>query len=675
MHIGVLSSSLGPRLGDACDPAQMNGTLSAHNDDKAHLLNRGGTTEAAVADAGSGNFLAWFPTVKENSGKQPSAGAPAITASATLQKDFQDLVIGVHQFGCGLESQLENWYRFLIQPDPYDHLEIQSGKAAWVGVDTTILAQRHDFLRPDSLVAIIVLTDENDSEIDVRSLGQQGYYFMSTKFNPPRGTQQCSNPADPGCTSCQFVSSSVAGSDPNCQQGGYSAPNDWGYDLNLRHVHMKAKYGVDPQFPIQRYVTGLSSPIVPDRNGEYTDLKSGAVSQSYIVGQNNCTNPLFAAALPDGSKTDVNSLCKLQAGSPRTKDLVFYAHIGGVPHELLHFDPNSSKNSTLSDADWVKILGQDPLKYNYTGIDPHMIESYQPRTGLPAPSAADNADPINGREWVTDQGNHADLIVDREYACTFPISPARDCTDPANKYACDCSTKGLTHEQTPPVCDTNNPNSQVKAKAYPTIRELTLGRLMGTQGIISSICPIHVTEQGTGDPLYGYRPAVSAIVDRLKNALTNQCLPQKLTADASGNVPCLILATLPTAGGEDQCAQYPGLSAPGAESSPFPNSVYQKFRQSQQADFVANGGTAAGLVDPSTLPVCAVNQIVTPAGNTCKGSATPGWCYVTGGAAGTCAQEILFTSGTPPTGSQISLQCIEQQSAGSDGGAGGAATD
>jgi hypothetical protein len=42
---------------------------------------------------------------------------------------------------------------------------------------------------------------------------------------------------------------------------------------------------------------------------------------------------------------------------------------------------------------------------------------------------------------------------------------------------------------------------------------------------------------------------------------------------------------------------------------------------------------------------------------------------VTGTAAGTCQQAILFTTGFPPSGSKISLQCIESSSAiGGDGG-------
>jgi hypothetical protein len=103
-----------------------------------------------------------------------------------LASNFESLVVGAHQFGCGIESQLESWYRFLVQPDPYKTLALSqgsSGTAQWVGVDTVLLAQRADFLRPDSLVAVIVLSDENDSEVDVRSFGGSAWNFMSSQFH------------------------------------------------------------------------------------------------------------------------------------------------------------------------------------------------------------------------------------------------------------------------------------------------------------------------------------------------------------------------------------------------------------------------------------------------------------------------------------------------------------
>jgi hypothetical protein len=547
MHIGIVSSSLGPRLGDQspsdgsggeCLPTAaitINGaTLTNHNDDQAHLLTRSSDptlpltappTEVPLADgAAASGFLAWSPS---------GGTAGAETSAPQLISDFSDLVAGVHAYGCGIESQLESWYRFLVQPDPYASLALggpKNNQAQWVGVDTTILKERHDFLRPDSLVAIVDLTDENDSEIDVRSVGGQGYLFMSTKFYPPHGTSQCAaNPADPACQSCEYLLQ-AGGSDPACGTSAspnlYNSPTDWGYDLNLRHVHMVEKYGLDPQFPIGRYQNGLASTKVPDRTGEYPEDSSGAQAPNY-VGTNDCTNPLYAASLPDGTATDAATLCNLPVGK-RTPGLVYFLHIGGVPSQLLHFTPGSTTANELTSADWVKILGNDPIHYDYTGIDPHMIESVTPRPGLPGPGSAVGADPISGHEWDSTDGPHLDLNVDLEYACIFKLATPRDCskdaqgayTVNANEYSCDCSSTGLTPDELSPVCDPTTNTTQNYAKAYPTIRELTLAKLLGPQGIVASICPIDVADNTNGtDPLYGYRPAVSNLVDHMRPTL------------------------------------------------------------------------------------------------------------------------------------------------------------
>ena len=63
LHLGIVTSSLGPRGGDACNAATMAQApfqnVSAHNDDQAHLVNRsltfaadgGSVVEGVVADA------------------------------------------------------------------------------------------------------------------------------------------------------------------------------------------------------------------------------------------------------------------------------------------------------------------------------------------------------------------------------------------------------------------------------------------------------------------------------------------------------------------------------------------------------------------------------------------------------------------------------------------------
>jgi len=717
--------------------------IDRHNDDQAHLLDRASdpmnlsnytdTMLGAAQDTRPGaaswelndNFLDWFPTTNmNNTGKNPTGPAP-IQDVPTLEGDFQQLVVGVHQFGCGIESQLETWYRFLIQPDPYATLTTVNSNngsvARWSGVDTTILAQRADFLRPDSLVAIIVLTDENDSEVDVRSFGGSGYQFMSRQFNPPAATSACSvvngenytGLKDPNCTSCAFNPN-----DSNCTtsaKGVYKTwtadtPN-WGNDLNLRHVHEKLKYGADVQFPIQRYLIGLTSTKVPNRDGEYPPDGKGGETSSYqgLTSSNlNCTNPLFAKTLPTPPNGNLsawqpqwspgnppadpnNDLCNLPVGS-RQPSLIYYAHIGGVPHQLLQNDPtktdtvSQSQKDTLSDSDWQLILGNDPLNYDYTGIDPHMIEDYKPRTSYPVPAngfqvqaetTMGNADPIAGREWITDStmAEHNGLIVDREYACTFKLPMARQCdpasvtADPTLNESCDCltpvaGTGAFTHPEVPSVCNDNNPTEQDYAKTYPTIRELLLAKLMGTNGIISSLCPIHTIDQssnGTSDPLYGYRPAMNAIINRLKASLGITCLPQPLTigTDTTGKlaVQCLVLGTFPSEPSGTSCPQITG----GGWSNPDPT-ILMHFKEDQHAGWLASGNPNA--TDPSTELTCQLFQL-TPNVNCSVTTSTTGngdgWCYVqTPPPSLTCAQAILFTANAQIDGVVTSLQCLEQ---------------
>ncbi len=656
LHIGVVTSSLGKRGGDLCDPnATINGR-NRHNDDKGHLINRGGSDEHPIANMGTSNFLTWFPTVAANAGKDAGTPTP-YTDPVKLQADFQDLIAGVNQYGCGIESQLESFYRFLIQPDPYAEITVTGGRADWVGVDVDLLKQRKDFLRPDSLVAIIDLSDENDAEIDVRSFGGQAYHWMiRNEPQLPRGTRICdTNPNDPGCTYCP-----VSG-DPNCALGNYPVDNaNWGFNANLRRAHMKQKYGVDLQYPIDRYRIGLTEPKVPNRDGEH----SGGSDYLGLDPNNwSCTNPLFAKELPDGS--DLTKLCALTLGT-RTKELVFYAHIGGVPWQLLVVDPNAARSAIklkpqpLADADWIPILGTDPVRYDFTGIDPHMLEDYQPRRGLSLSLTSTNS--IHGREWLT-TGSSGGL--DLEFACTFDLvnlsissSPPleRDCNVAANTEICDCPTltevAKLKPEQVPPVCKGTSgvdATIQVKGKTYPTIRELHLAKLLGKQGIVSSLCPINTRPESATDPLFGYRPAVATIIDRLKNALANQCLPRKLAIE-NKRVSCLILERLAEKTGA--CTADAGLKQPDAD-------VLRVFREQQHVAWVAAGGAKSGLEDPSLFPVCEVFQL--DANVDCRNLGAPGWCYVEGASAGTCGQAILFSKGgNPPSGAEISLQCIQE---------------
>jgi hypothetical protein len=665
MHIGIISSSLGSFGGDVCpDTGRAN--------DKAHLLNlvKG---KPPLAAAQPSNFLSWYPTNEENSDKKrhPDPPTPAVTKLADLSAAFVDLVTGVEQNGCGLEAQLESFYRFLIQPDPWVQVRLDGGKATLGApneIDVELLKQRADFLREDSLVAIIELTDEDDSSADPLSVGGQGWAFMANQFpgsssfradgkttTAPRATSACArNPAADGkdgkvaCTSCGFASTcngndpacKLIKEDPECQKnGGYYGPTE--DQLNVRFHRMKERYGIDPQYPIKRYVDGLKQPRVPDRSGEHT-IKGNDVSA--YIGTPKCTNPLFAKNLPREGGQEICTLAK----STRTPDLIFFAVVGGVPNNLLHFDPNDPDKSRIVNDDWNKILGRDPGNFNYEGIDPHMVQSVSARDGVPPPSdtRGDNGDandPV-GRDWKTGDD-------DLQYACTFPLPQDKQRTCTSADPSCDCAGA-----KNPPLCGAAVGN-QIKAKAYPTTREFMVVRALGDQGVIASLCPISLTVPKT-DPTYGYNPAVKSIIDRLKNALTTQCLPQKLTRDTvstgedKNKVPCLVLAQL-------------GELTDSCEGSELPRPdplILAKFLEAKKAE---SGSVLDGGTDLTKLPVCVLPQLTVEAGETCKDDGKKGWCYVENfngkNPAGRCPQALIFSGATGAlAGAQFSLQCIQQ---------------
>jgi len=476
LHLGVISSSLGNVGGDVCDPA------NPRTNDRAHLRN---TDDAniIVPEAAATGFLSY----------KRGDDVPAFVSNAAK------IVRGVGETGCGLEAQLEAMYRFLVQPDPFVTVTLDANNQANLGteIDIEVLAQRRAFLRPDSALVVIMITDEDDSSVDPLSVGGQGWAFTSRSFpgsrifrggssnlgtTAPRATSICAtNPSSDDCTSCGFQTTCDPmqpaclriRADINCQTSGQSGQSGDGYngyfpatddDLNVRCHRMKERFGIDPQFPLSRYIDGFTQPRVADRKNERTITTNGP---NRIVGpylpKPNCTNPIFATNLPSQPGDE---LCNLRQ-STRSSELVVFAILGGVPEVLATAQP-----------DWTKIVGTNPDNFNYSGIDPHMIPSISPRSGLAPPAAVlgDNgADPIHGREWNTDK-------TDLQYACTFPIATPRICQ--ANNSSCDCSPGRPAY---PPLCSATV-GEQIRGKAYPTPRPLRVARGLGDRGVIGSIC-------------------------------------------------------------------------------------------------------------------------------------------------------------------------------------------
>ncbi len=615
LHVAVVRSSLG------CAP-----------DDGSHLFG-GALPRAQPLNGEGGGFLAWLPRSLAANAQKP---APNVSAyddgeDGPFVADFGSLVSQVGTSGCGFESQLESWYRFLVQPDPWVSVATTNGAATLVGVDTTLLAMRHDFLRPDSLVAIVQITDEDDASIDPLALGGSAAFMRQVPLGP-RGTSACDiDPTSPACSSCAFPENasdpnctSCAGGLASCPKKGWYAPGQDSLDARFTD-DMSRRYGLDPQWSVQRYVDGLRLWTAPDRDHEVHDASRWADTKR------NCTNPLFAAELPDGSDSSPGALCNLRGGA-RTPDLVFYALIGGVAPSLL-VDSNGDFKPDLASDDWTKLVGAPR--------DPRMIESIAPRPGLPPPSSTSVE-----REWNTSNAQgvgDASSSVDLQFACTFDLPTPRDCTI---ESPCDCApgSPGATASDGPPLCDPNARTRQVRGKAYPSTRELRVAKGLGAQSVVRSICT-------------PFLPALTALFDRLVTDVDGQCFPETLHHLANCSVSCQLLIEYPS-----QTDQSAGCTDPGT-SQPDPATL-DWFRTRYLASFGDAGWEPVPVACvyrqlSGQFPGCS-NPSPDFTGATCAGSPNEGWCYVEGAAnTGGCPQGIVFGGAGPPPGTTLSLTCLQ----------------
>jgi hypothetical protein len=664
-------------------------------------------------ESGGNGFLAWFPNVEKNQGKKAAPGA--IKDPGRLAESVQKVVELAGEGGAGLEAQLESVYRFLIQPDPWASVE---NGGVLKGVENRVLKQRKEFLRNDSLVAIIMLTDEDDSSVDPASVFGAGWKFMasdsalasvypkdwpdeSLRGKPipligrdskqgsgstrGRGTTACdSTPNDEACQWCELQYAENCGgvlkpgacerlrNDANCKDDGgfYGAKDE---SLNIRFHLMKKRFGVDPQYPLRRYVNGLTQKTVPMRGGEHANDLSYIVSTDQADPATICTNPLFAKELPTSAEIDEagvtnvtevrkvrpknsDAWCNLQVGE-REAGSVFFAVIGGAPPELVYGPEKDGVRQLLdddgnarplNDAEWNKITGKDPVNYDYRDQDPRMIQSRAKRR-----DGSGNTLPA---DWNTDSSPFTDL----QYACTFDLPDAfqRVSRDPT--IAIDDCSRGVES----PLCaagDVNTNRRQIKGKAFPTIREFTLARLLGEQGIAASLCAENVTDPSKDN--YGYNPAVSGIVDRLKNALSAQCLPRRLNVNPVDNrVQCLVLETMP----ED----FQKTCADIGRATPDPT-VLARFREQKALQQGCGGSGQKACAEGQDLTkrtVCQLKDVPVPEGESCVDNADPVWCYVTRAAgkgknpAGRCSQGIIFSrrAVSDAKGALVDLQCIDQ---------------
>ncbi len=531
MHIGILSSSLGSYGADACDESQ---------NDHAYLITRtsldGSTPDVeSYQDLG---FLAWDPL-----GQLDPPGTPAGKHDEIIE-NVRKIVLGAGNLGCGYAAPLEAWYRFLVDPNPYESIELVDGVAQIKGTDELLLAQRKAFLRPDSLLGIVMLSDADDCSFRTGGQYYQAAQLMTdgggTPYHLAKPRAACAiDPNDPCCRSC----SQPPG--PGCDDSLDDCTDLLSPILdavNVRCFDQKRRFGIDFLQPIQRYLDGLKAETVADRdavlqpNPLYTDL-----DPSDSVVQIRDPSRVFLSAIigvpwQDIARRDAN-------GNP---DLIDGLDANGKPVGGFQTAAELTANNT-----WTVILG-DPATYQQP-TDPLMVESIEPRSGvnpitldpLQPPDAGPMANPINGHERSIPSRD------DLQYACIYPLEIPELCTEAVT--TCEC----IADNTDSPLCQDpmtgKFDHTQRYAGAQPGIRYLSVVKGLGAQGLVASICPAQHADASAAN--YGYRQALGSIIDRLGESLSERfCIKNNLRADNKGRLPCRLIEARHTKVGACDCA-------------------------------------------------------------------------------------------------------------------------
>ena len=688
IHVGIVTSSLGdhgygtPQRG-TCYPGAPTNFEDANGqplvqppdmNDMSHLM--GTLTRGAAAIANDGQtqhatvnalgFLAWgdpsLPT---------GVGDGDLTAATKI---FTDMVTATAEAGCGFEAQMEGWFRFLVNPVP-PVLPLQNpdanGNTHRIGVDDTLLAQRAGFLRPDSLVAIVVLSDETDCSARDTDVGWVADNITQSIIT---GSAPCNtNPNDKCCYSC--TAGPPSGCQASCPSPAPAAQDDGPFQANIRFYHQKRRFGYEFMYPTSRYVVGLTNPVLcPDQSFGDMDCNctfAKSIGAGCDPGSRKLPNPLYSNVVGQDSKG--NNVVGFPNAIPRQDNSnVFLAGIIGVPwQDVGYLDANGNLvYIPVTDPSWTGAPvsgGLAPITSAPNGIwqniyaddnanvvpgDPHMIESLEPRPGIGSPT-----DPVNGHEWNT-------AYEDLEYACISKLPAPKPCpcssATAADYEGCkyqnpsDCcdlqyqtdGRGGPSGSYNKPLCQAdgatgNYEGTQYYFKAYPGVREIQVlrdyalnGQVQGNS-IVASICTKDLSSNPT-DPGYGYNPAVAALISRLKEKLKGSCLPRQLTINSDGTVPCNVVEVV--TGHQSDCSSWCTSQGRGLPSDLMSTAVTTSMQQSQICDTVGQPAcsslcqcllyqesSTSNLTNNAAGSDLAVCQDVNDG---TEDSLPPGYCYV-----------------------------------------------
>ncbi len=639
LHVAVITSSLGGHGTSHCRGRE-------HADDRAHLMPR----EGAFASQG------WFVQKDGEAPRPATCGAPVPSSvltwvydprsderarfvgakdAAALQIETSCVLSTLGEEGCGYEETLESLRRFLVDPAPYVSATVSCRRTSAgddcgdndfvvSGVDTELLAQRRAFLRPDSLLAVIILTDENDGS--TQTTGKNWVPLAKPAGTMPRAFSSCANVPDDlepatedehqrlfrdfGCRSCATPNDA----DPSCRLPRETTlEND--FDVtNLRMFHQVQRFGRNYLWPVQRYVSAFRDPMVVGSDGKLAK------------------NPIFESPL-------------------RTRDLVLVAGIVGVPKELVS-NPDGTPRF-LGPAEWERLVSPDPTKR-----DPHMLESIGPRTGIAIYKGDPTVDPISG-------GDRESTNRDLQYACIAP----RLTDEPT--YMCT----GVDEWKTDPVCERGG--TQPRFRALPGVRHLRMLRDLGASGLAASVCDETLSAAVDGitarlQQIVASSCNVSLSFPDSSSAL--DCVLLEVLADAPGRCEDL---------GGGRCTPGSARCRTAASSHPPERAARAALRlrvpsgaSAETVDtFTADGNVYATTSDGVRHLVCETMQLAAPfvdetTARACRNDpseqqAAAGWCWTTDPTlvtdqcirAGSRGRLRFLGPASPRTGSHVSMAC------------------
>jgi hypothetical protein len=338
IHVGVITSSLGSHGTSTC---AVDAATRARND-RGHLLPRPASACTAIV----ASPLSWtYDTAGSAQFKGPSATAAFAAATACVAGE-------VGEAGCGFEETWESLYHFLVDPAPYAKAEVKctfgvdgdacgSNRILVEGLDEEIMAQRKQFLRADSVLGIVILSDENDASLKPAGLNWLPWAYP--KGTMERGWAACANVPDDfePETAAEFKKLHEEYKCFSCFEnaGDPACGAKWPLDtmnpdvdaFNVRAWQQTQRFGYNFLWGRQRYVDALT--------------------KTQVFGSDNklAVNPIYQ-------------------GGFRSSDLVVVQTIVGVPPELVKEDMTAS--------DWDLVVGPVGKR------DPRMIESIARRSGV-----------------------------------------------------------------------------------------------------------------------------------------------------------------------------------------------------------------------------------------------------------------------------------------------------